>query len=82
MAQRLRASSDNPGSIPSTHVAAQSHLQLQFQRIQRPLLTFAGIRHVHGAQTDASKNTQERIKDILKTKIKHLTHKRNWNSNS
>ena len=51
MAQRLRASSDNPGSIPSTRVAALNHLQLQFQKTHRPLLTFAGSRHAHRAQT-------------------------------
>jgi len=46
MAQRLRALvlAKNPGSIPSTYVAAHDHPLLQFQGLQHPLLTSDGTR--------------------------------------
>jgi hypothetical protein len=34
------------GSIPRTAMAAQNYLQLQFQRIQCPLLVFKSIAHI------------------------------------
>ena len=50
------APTENPGSIPSTHMAAENHLKLQCQEnsssrgIRQPLLTSAAL-HDTGAQT-------------------------------
>jgi hypothetical protein len=38
------------GSVPSTHAAAKSWLQLHFQRLYHPLLASTAL-HVCGAQT-------------------------------
>jgi hypothetical protein len=47
----LTALSKDLGLSLSTYMVAHSHLKLQFQRIQCPLLMSAGIKHEQGTQT-------------------------------
>ena len=52
MAQQVRALTvlaEDSSSVPSTHMVAHSHLQLQYQGTQDPLLTSVGTRHAHDA---------------------------------
>jgi hypothetical protein len=41
----LVALPEGPGLVPSTHMAAHNHLQLQLQGIQCPLVASLGTRH-------------------------------------
>lgn len=51
----LAAFLKDPGLSPSTHIAAQNHLQVQ--EMQHSLLTSAGSRHKHGKQINMPVNT-------------------------
>ena len=60
MAQHLRvpaAFAEDPGSVPSTYMAAHTCQDLQFQGIQDPLLNSTGTRH---AYTQTNTHTRRR----------------------
>ena len=45
MAHWLKATVGTPGLVPRTYMVVHNHLQLQFQRTQRPLLSFLTSKH-------------------------------------
>lgn len=48
---------EDPSSGPRTHVVADNRIQLQFQRIHRPLLASEGIAYARGTDNSCGQNT-------------------------
>lgn len=58
----LHAFSEDLGSLPITHMAAHSHLELQFQELPLPILAFPCDKHTQGALPSRQDTHTRKIK--------------------
>lgn len=66
--RELAAFAEDLGTVPITHTAAHSHLELQLQAIRSPLPTSTGTKHAHAAHT-SMQNIHTRKINLFYSKI-------------